>query len=79
MHLKEDSTHGLKFCPVLPCFGGQRQYGEGRICAHDKDRPVFIWQSCHLGWVNLALPQPLSGYHREWEGWTRQPPTYVPL
>ena len=79
MHLKEDSTYGLKFCPVLPCLGGQRQYREGRICSHGKDSPEFIWQSCILGWVNLAVPHTLSGYHREWEGWTRKPPAYVPL
>lgn len=53
--------------------------GERRICSHDKGSPERIWQSCYLGWVNLALPYPLSGYHREWEGWTRKPPAYVPL
>jgi hypothetical protein len=79
MHLKEDSTYGLKFCPVLPCLGGQRQYREGFICPHDKDNPVCMEQGCHLVWVNLALPHTLSGYHREWDGWTRKPPAYVPL
>ena len=79
MHLKEDSTYGLKSSPVLPCLGGQRQYGERRICSHGKGSPARIWQSCLLGWVNLAVPYPLSGYHREWEGWTRKPPAYVPL
>src|SRR5262249_13305795 len=79
MHLKEDSTYGLKFRPVLPCLGGQRQYREGFICPHDKDNPGCILQGGHLGWINLELPHPLSGYHREWEGWTCQPPAYVPL
>jgi hypothetical protein len=79
MHLKEDSTYGLKFCPVLPCLGGQRQYRAGFICPHDKDTPGCMEQGCHLVWVNLALPHTLSGYHREWDGWTRKPPAYVPL
>jgi hypothetical protein len=70
MHLKEDSTYGLKSPPVLPCFGGQRQYREGFICPHDKDNPGCMEQGCHLGWMNLEVPHPLSGYHREWEGWT---------
>ena len=79
MHLKEDSTYGLKFCPVLTCFGGQRQYRAGFICPHDKGHPDCMEQDGRLIWVNLVLPHTLSGYHREWEGWTCQPPAYVPL
>jgi hypothetical protein len=79
MHLKEGSTYGLKSSPVLPCLGGQRQYREGFICPHDKGLPVCMEQDGPLGWVNLVLPHSLSGYHREWEGWTRKPPAYVPL
>src|SRR5712692_10343952 len=53
MHLKEDSTYGLKFCPVLPCLGGQRQYREGRICHHGKDDPGCMEQGGHWGWVDM--------------------------
>jgi hypothetical protein len=69
MHLKEDSTHGLKFPPVLPCLGGQRPYRPGRICHDDKGLSVCIWQRERLRGINLDLPPLRSGYHRAWDGW----------